>query len=524
MKVAIFVDKPGTAIDRLAQMVKVHNPHLDIIVQAVHPKRNDPETLGQAFRLLEWADVVDIHYWKSGEVLRQSFGELFNKKKKILFHFNPYDIDQQPWQDIYDLVVVGNQDIHNQIPYSHFIPYAVDLSFFEYNEEYVDKANTTVNMVVGRIEGKKGVLEVAQACKALGYRLNLVGRISKLDYMREVMATGVVDFIDNGSEQELKEAYYRSAIHVCNSTDNFESGTLPILEAMSCGVPVLTRGIGHVPDLNNGKNMIVRKGKQDDVEDLIAELKGLMESYEQRTRIRNAAFDTVRNYGSRKMAMRVAKLYDNIFYPEHERVSIIIPTKDNPEAFSESVVAAVNQDYPKKEIVVIDSGEQYPVEMLVNALREKTEVPIKYIHFPHRGTYTLAEARNRGVIEASGSILVFCDDRISMEPKAVTEFATYIKPKTWLWGVKDETVKGFVENFACIRRDDLIAGGMFCERMQWYGGMSQEIRTRFEIKRGFEFILIETAKAHGIKRSKSKRSRRKDIIEAKHLLFKMYGD
>src|SRR5690606_11371299 len=108
-----------------------------------------------------------------------------------------------------------------------------------------------------------------------------------------------------------------------------------------------------------------------------------------------------------------------------------------------------------------------------DSLKEQSDVPIKYIHFPHRGTYTLAEARNLGVIEASGDLLVFCDDRIQMEDNAVTEFATYMKPKTWAWGVKDDVVKGFVENFSCVRRDDLISGGMFCERVQWYGGMSQ---------------------------------------------------
>lgn len=523
MKVAIFIDKYTTAIDRLAQMVKVHNPHLDIIVHAVHPKRNDPQTLEEAYRLLQWADVVDVHYWKSGEVLREAFGEVFTSKPRILFHFNPYDVDKEKWNDLYDTVVVGNQEIHNNAPYAYHIPYAVDLEQFKFQDKYVDRENKNVNMVVGRIESKKGVLEVAQACKALGYRLKLVGRISDMEYMKSVLDTGAVDFLENGTEEQLKEVYYNSAIHVCNSTDNFESGTLPILEAMSCGLPVLTRSIGHVPDISNGKNMIVRAGKKEDVEDLITELKQLMENYEQREGIRERAFDTVRNYDSRRMAMRVAKLYYELYYPEHALVSIIIPTKDNPEAFAKSLVAAANQDYPKKEVVVVDSGD-IPVESLVKALQEQSDVTFKYIHFQHKGAYTLAEARNRGVLEASGSVLVFCDDRIAMEKDAVTQFATYIGPKTWLWGMKDGTVKGFVENFSCILREDLVAGGMFCERMQWYGGMGQEVRTRFEIKRGFEFIFIDAAKAHGIKRTRGKHHRRQDIIEAKHLLFKMYGE
>ena len=109
-----------------------------------------------------------------------------------------------------------------------------------------------------------------------------------------------------------------------------------------------------------------------------------------------------------------------------------------------------------------------------------------------------------------------------MAPDAVTEFAKHSAKHTWLWGAKDGVVKGFVENFASVRRQDLINGGMFNERMQWYGGMTQEIRSRFDQGRGFEFILTETAKAKGIGRSGSKKSRREDIIKAKLIVNKLY--
>lgn len=523
MNIAIFVDKYTTAIDRLAQMVKKHNPHLNIVVQAVHPKRNDATTMEEVFRLLEWCDVIDIHYWKSGEVIRQAYPDKFQARPRILFHFNPYDLDKEKWLDIYDLVVVGNQEIHNRAPYAYLIPYAVDVQFFQFNEEYVPEENTNVNMVVGRIESKKGVLEVAQACKDLGYRLKLVGRISSSEYMQEVLATGVVDFLENGSDTQMRDIYYSSAIHVCNSTDDFESGTLPILEAMSSGLPVLTRSIGHVPDLYNGKNMVVRKGKKEDIKDLKKNLKEMMENYQWRQNLREGGFDTVRNYDARRMAKRVVNLYYSLHLPDHELVSVIIPTKDNPEAFADCLVAAAQQDYPKMEIVVVDSGD-IPVQTLVEAVQEKLPVTIKYERFAHKGDYTLAQARNRGVIEAHGSVLVFCDDRIAMEKNAVSEFAKVSSSKSWFWGTKDGATKGFVENFSSVRRDDLIAGGMFCERVQWYGGMSQEIRTRFESKRGFEFVHLDLARANSVKRTRGKASRRQDIIEAKHLLFKMYGD
>ena len=174
------------------------------------------------------------------------------------------------------------------------------------------------------------------------------------------------------------------------------------------------------------------------------------------------------------------------------------------------------------KIVVSDSGE-VPIKKIIHEVQKNTEVPIKYIQFDHKNNYTLAEARNRAVIEADGELLVFCDDRIKMKPNVLSVFATYHRPKSWLWGSKDGSVKGFVENFSCVARNDLITCGMFNERMQWYGGMTQEVRQRFEVKNNFDFILLQEAEADSIRRARSKNQRREDIIEAKYLIYKLYN-
>ncbi len=522
MKVLIVVDKSGTAIDRLAQLVQTNAPHLDIRILPVHPKRNDADTLYEASQLLQWCDLIDIHYWKSGEVLRQSFPQYFSKPK-ILFHFNPYDVDKLDWPKFYDKIIVGNKEIHEKIPYAHLVPYALDLSFFTFrpDDQYVE--TKVINMSVNRIESKKGVLEVAQVCKKLGYELHLVGRVSDGQYMQTVLDTGVVKFWENATDEELKNVYNNSIIHVCNSTDNFESGTLPILENMACGTPVLTRNVGHVPDLYNGGNMVVRTGLKEDLEDLETQLKDMVENRVWRLQIREKAWETVKNRDARIMTRRITKLYYSIYRPEKPLASIIIPTKDNPEAFIQSLVDALAQDYIKFEVIVADSGNT-PIKKIVDEARKQTDVPIKYLYFPNKGNYTLAEARNRAIIESEGETLVFCDDRIGMEKDAVTEMSKFLTAKSWVWGVKDGVAKGFVENFSAVQRNEIVKHGLFNERMQWYGGMTQDIRTRFERELGFDFVIADTAKAKGIKRAKSKRGRLENILEAKVLLFKLYGE
>ncbi len=465
MRVLIVIDKSDSAIDRLAQEVRRYQSHYKIQVQPLHPKKNTGEDLFRVGKALEWCDVIDIQYWKSGEILRVNFPTDFENKPKVLFHHNPYDLDKEKWNNIYDLVGAVNKSICNEYPYMYHIPHGINLDFFTFNPDYT-KSKKIVNMVVARIESNKKIVEVAKVCKELGVELHLVGRVSSGPYMQEILDTGAVKFTENASEDELYKNYTEATVHVCNSKDNFESGTLPIMEAMAVGVPVLTRNIGHVPDLYNGKNMVVRKGAPEDLADLKKNLSDMLKNEEWRLKLREAGWNTIRNYSSEIMARRMMGIYNKIYEPEKPAVSVIIPTKDNPESFIESLVGAIKNDYEKYEIIVVDSGS-IPIKRLVQAAQDKTDVPIKYIYFNRTG-YTLAEARNRGIVESTGEIIIFCDDRLKMEPNTIHEFAKNVTSNIWLWGVKDDSPKAFVENLSAVMRADLIKGGIFNERIDCY--------------------------------------------------------
>jgi glycosyltransferase involved in cell wall biosynthesis len=517
MRILVVVDKIPSAIYTLALPLQQKLKHLDIRILPVHPKRADTDTLYQAQGLMEWADLIDIHYWKSGEVLRTTFPVEFEKKPKILFHYNPYDVNKMNWFDYYKTAVVGNSDMQIALGGSYLVPFGIDLDFWQYQEKY--ETDGVVEMTVGRIESKKGILEVATVCEKLGYKLLLVGRVSEPDYMREILKNKCVEFIEDAKDEELRDAYYRSSIHVCNSTDNFESGTLPILEAMACGVPVLTRPVGHVMDLYNGENMVVRNGAKDDLEDLENSIKDLMESRPIRERIRPKAWETVKTRSHDVMARRINRLYYQTVAENKRWVSVIVPTFDRPDTLLKTLLAINDQTYPNIEMVVVDSGN-ISVEPLIIALRKEVKRPIKYERFNHNGEYSLPKARNIGVQKSSGEVLVFCDDRLQMEKDAVEIFEEKARVKTWLWGSKDNSEKGFVENFSCVLRSELISGGMFCERVNVYGGQTQEVRSRFE-NNGMAFELVSKAKATSSLKS-SKASRRNDVIKAKFILQELY--
>lgn len=521
MKVLILVDKTQSAIDRLAQSIKNHLTHLDIQVLPFHPKRPNAQEIASVTKAWEEADVVHVSYWKSGAKFAEMYPDLFEKKRKLLWHHNPYDIDKDDWNTHYKRVIVHNEEIHAKIPYAKLIPQGIDLDFYEFNPDYTDEK--IVNMVVGRIEGKKGVREVAQACKELGYKFLLVGKISKRDYFDEIMAVNPdTEFRENITDEELLKSYYESAIHVCNSVDGFESGTMPILESMACGVPVLTRNIGHVPDLYNGNNMSVRMGATEDLEDLKNYLKEMMDNIAWRIKLRENAWSTVKNRTDEKMAYEFEKVYYELVSDAKPLVSVIVPTYDRPNVLIQNLSCLVATTYKHKEIVVVDSGET-SVEPIIEQFRKQTYTPIKYIRFRKEGEYTLPEARNRGVIASSGRFIMLLDERIGVEPDAIDVFVGRCGDTSWLYGVKDGVQKGFVENFSFVPRDVLIDGGMFNERIDCYGGASEDLRIRFGNRHGVILERVHQAKAKSLGKSSNRHSKKKDIVRAKMLLWRLYG-
>lgn len=518
MNVLIVVDKPTSAIDRLAQGI-AENTHIDVMVSAVHPKRPDAAQLEEVSRLLDWADVLDVHYWRSGEVIRNTFPESFERIKKVVCHFNPYDLDKEQWNGIYDEVVVGNESMRNELAYARLIPYMVDLNRFKYSNE-IPEANSVL-MVASRIEGKKGILPVAQACKKLGVPFKLVGRISSAEYFEQVKAVGGVTYYPDVTDNELVEHYHSSSVLVCNSVDGFESGTLPILEAMACGTPVLTREIGHVPDLADGKNMVINHADPEDVEGLAKLLGEVLENREWRDNLKQGGWKSVKSRPIQKMAKMYYRLYMRLWAAGKPLASVIIPTKDNHDAFVKCIAHAITQDYEGYEIVVVDSGKK-PVSHFVDQFKSRATVPIKYFYFDDDG-YTLPKARNIGVLEADGEILIFCDDRIGMASNAVTRFVRESRPKTWLYGVKDGVEKPFVENFSSIVRSELLRLGGFNERIDGYGGASQELRTRFHDLNAFDMRLVNDIHAESVGRSHGRSKKRQETWRQKYNLFKLYG-
>lgn len=535
LKVVSIVDKQATALDRLARGVIPYHDNLDYKVLDFHPKRPSPEQLATVEKECRSADVIDYQYFRTAEKIREIFPWI-KEIKSVLTHNNPYSITESDWND-YEVVVGNNQYIFNSLKgitrsRVESIALVADPYFWKYNEDY--KFEKSVIMVANRIEAKKGILPVARACKIIGAKMYLVGAISDMDYFREIIATGVVEFAQQISDEALRELYYQAGIHVCNSIDNFESGTLPILEAMFCGVPVVSRSVGHVPDIKDGENIILNTKDPEDAEhlsnllrDTFADLFGGSGSTEgvnynlndkTRSRTNNRRSDawfTIKDRNFERRAYQYQRLYRSL--TEGESVSVIMPVAEHEETTKRSVNAVLNQTHKNLELIVIDDGDEKQ-ERVIKDLKKFSSIPLKYIPIKEEG-YNLARARNLGIIQSTSNVIVFCDQRMVMEPDAVGEFLKELKIHRWVYGNKGAK-KEFVENFSAIYRDDIVTLGMFNERCDRYGAMSQEVRSRAK-RQAFDLYYTESAKATPAGKSSNRNRKKIEIMESKNWLWEV---
>lgn len=535
MNILSISDKPGSAIARLVDMTAKRLPQFRITHISVHPKRPSPDELAQVRAAAASADIIDFAYWKSGMTLLKTMPEVFTGKPLILQHQNEHNIHDDKrnhweWADRqWDAIVAKNGWQYQQLLGRGFKPvlirHAVEFDNFQFVPQLTKER---VVGFVGQIKKVKGVRELKAACDLLGYRLIVVGKPSEAEYWTELDKNNV-EFCMDVPDGELGSIYHRMRVFVCNSDDGTESGTLPILEAMASGIPVLTRNIGHVRDFGkDGRNLALHTGKYTDVEGLARRLQAVMESDETCDALREEGWRTARQYHPDLAAREFDRLFRRIANPGLVPVSIIMPTFNRPDVLRQNMEALAAQTHRNIELIVCDDGSTDDITALVEEARAKYWYPIKYVqtgYYPVGGAkrYGLSRARNLGIIEATGDILVFCDDRQRMHPGAVAAFVQQLEEnpnkRIWAYGSKG-AYKGFVENFSAVRRELVIEGGMFSEIVDEYGTMTQEISARFG-RQKVGFVWTPTAVAEGIIGTHSKSRNRAAIIRSKVKLMKL---
>jgi len=104
-------------------------------------------------------------------------------------------------------------------------------------------------------------------------------------------------------------------------------------------------------------------------------------------------------------------------------VSIVIPVYNTADYIMESVNSAIDQDYPNKEIIVIDDGSNEKTKKVLSALSSKIDFLISQ---DNSGQST---ARNKGIEKAQGEYILIQDSDDYFKPSFIRRAVDILKTK-----------------------------------------------------------------------------------------------
>lgn len=530
-KILQIVDIYDWAIGTLAKGVMRTNQHFDWDTLAVHPKdlEQGKVDLNLVAEKIRNADVLDCQYWRTTSQLFDKLPEM-KTKPLILTHHNEKNILSYDWPE--NVIHIAKTKYSENLLLEkypkakvYYIPNSFDPETFHYNMEYPPEEKMVG--YVGRIVPWKGLKEIAKACYELKYPLMVMGKMDKPSYFAEIPK----EHADNirwdffNCPNEARTDFYRNiTCYVGNSGSGREVGTLGFIEALAVGVPVVTTRAGLAADIGeHDENMLLVD--YDDYDGLKEAIKAVMETPAIQQKLRKNGWDTIRGYNDERMALMYRKVFNDIFY-RGDLVSVIIPTTPEKVEQTCKILEALEESKYKtvEAVVIIDQCKEISPEFN-KALKSSRSFAVKVLASGVIGGYNLALCRNLGAIEAEGEMLLFNDNRMKPDPDAISEFMKVMysrdkEAKFWLFGEKGGGKSTFVENFSMIRRRNFIVGGMCCERITAYGGMSQELRERFA-KQGYEFGYVPAARAEQLCKSSLTPQKRDGVISMKNLLYKL---
>jgi glycosyltransferase involved in cell wall biosynthesis len=259
MRILIVEDSVGWAIGALTNVIVRNNPQLNIRVLTIHPKelRNLPEPNIAKFEYEVQTfnpDVIHFQYWDLANTLGKL--DVCRNRKLILTHHNQKNLLTHDWSFL-DCIVCHTQKAKKTLEQANYwnvevIQHGIDVEKFRFNEDY----NVENKMLgyVGRVVPWKGLYEILKVAKELNTKVIIQGKPDRPEYWNKCIEfLSEMDLRFNTPDEDQHGVYCEMGAYIGNSCDNIEEGTLGLLEAMSCGVPVITTPSGEAKDIIVGR-------------------------------------------------------------------------------------------------------------------------------------------------------------------------------------------------------------------------------------------------------------------------------
>ena len=291
-------------------------------------------------------------------------------------------------------------------------------------------------LTVGRLVARKGHLKVLEAIKDLphinylivgdGPELkNIKGMISNFGLSERVKIETDV------SDGQLADIYRQSDIFVMpsvKSESDREGFGIVYIEAGLFGLPVIATDQPGVNEavLDEQTGLLI----EDSVSGIQRAIKELANDRELRIQLGQSGRERVLNYFTRSAQFEKLRplinnndddcedcsdcqLHSVADRPFSEAlVSVVIPTFQHAETLSTCIDSIFGQTYPNIEIIVVNDGSTDNTLQVLEAYKNQ----IKIINQENSGSNP---ARNRGLREANGEFIIFCDADVRMKPEMI---------------------------------------------------------------------------------------------------------
>lgn len=186
-------------------------------------------------------------------------------------------------------------------------------------------------------------------------------------------------------------------------------------------------------------------------------------------------------------------------------VSVVIPTRNRPEAIARCLASLARVDYPRGryEVIVVDDGSDRPLDEIV--VPHRRHLSLRLLRRPNGGP---GAARNTGVAAARGELIAFTDDDCIVHRRWLREIARALvrhpdalvggpvvnllrhnpfaeasqQLVSFLYGhfnTRPMHARFFTGNNISVRRDRLLAAGGFDERFSRGAAEDRELCDRW---------------------------------------------
>jgi len=116
------------------------------------------------------------------------------------------------------------------------------------------------------------------------------------------------------------------------------------------------------------------------------------------------------------------------------KTSLIITVFNRSQSLRKALLSLKNQSIKPDELILSDDGSEEDVINAISGIVRKFDFPVKYVRQANKG-FRLAKARNNGVRNAVGDLIIFLDQDLIHTAGLIRTFITNLRENRFITGM-----------------------------------------------------------------------------------------